>query len=239
MDMVFWEPHLGRFRTANGREFKRPSKVFRYSFQNQHSWTDSIKPVTGGNFLLEQLKHDHWTDATADHTNVTNIVYTLPDSVRSAFAYICVFNYGQWKPVYWGITGKQNQVCFPTMGCHMLYRVAVPKSKKYTLLNDIFMVDSTAQIQRLIPDETNLQDIELQKINHGERAWVEAGKTYALYMLERNAEWRLLQTKTCQRDSLIHFDHVPGNALYRLLDEDAGENRLERIFTYNEKQNWW
>jgi len=136
---VFWDDEQQRLRTASGREFEYPAKVFRYTFKKQNIWTDSIIPVIKRNpFILDFLKHDHWLDVTQEHTKTKTIEYGC--NILSDFAYICVFNYGQWIPVYWGKI-NEGKVRFENMGTNILYRIAIPQNNSYKLVSSIFLFD--------------------------------------------------------------------------------------------------
>lgn len=117
---VFWDGE-SRMRAASGRSFNRPAKVFRLSFKKQNIWKDSISPFVRDNyFLLPHLQNNHWLDVTGEHTTTTDIRYYLGKNIHAPFAYICVYNYGEWQPVYWGIIDNDNNAIFKNMGCNML-----------------------------------------------------------------------------------------------------------------------
>jgi hypothetical protein len=234
---VFWDDSLQGFRTASGRELINPAKVFRYSFKKQNNgWTDSILPVIGKEpFLINFLKHDHWTDVTAEHTKTATVVYPVADQYH--FAYLCVYNYGQWIPIYWGKV-ENRRVSFKNMGIGLLYRVAVPKNNGFEIISPAFQLDSAGEKGFFKSDFNQRETFHLSKLNTGARSWVEKDKDYSLYYTDEKGDWLLFETLKCEQDSVIIFDKVPTNALYRLL-EIGGTNRMERPFLYeNEKQVW-
>ena len=232
---VFWDNELQRFRIASGRAFEFPTKVFRYTFKRQGIWTDSILPVIQKTniFLLDFLKHDHWLDVTHEHTSTATIDYEYDFS--SDYAYICVFNYGQWIPIYWSKV-MNERVRFENMGTEMLYRTAVPQKNSYEIISPVFHVDKKGNKTFFKPDYDKKINLNLSKLNTGSKSWVEKEKEYCLYYFDEKSDCIVFETQKCERDSLIIFEGVPSNTLYRLRDVEQNR-RLERIFTYeNEEQ---
>lgn len=233
---VFWDSEKSSFRTASGREIQFPSKVFRYRFKRQNIWSDSIKRIVKDQeFLLEYLKHEHWIDVTHEHTHTVNVDYVLENNFNSNFVYICVFDYGKWEPVYWGEIDKQRTAHFNNMGSNILYRVAAPSNDKYKIISNIFKLDSLGYQIVFKPDTINKISLNLSKLNTGTQSWVKKDNSYSLYYLNKNSEWKLVNTFMCSTDSIIHFENVPSKTLYHLL-ETNGENRLERMFEYKDNK---
>jgi len=235
---VFWDNELQRFRTASGRELDHPAKVFRYTFKRQGVHTDSILPIINkpNIFLLNFLKHDHWLDVTHEHALTATVDYEC--NVSSGFAYICVFNYGQWIPIYWGKV-KDGNVRFENMGTGILYRIAVPEKNSYKPASPVFCLNEKGNIIFFQPNRDEKKDLYLSQLNTGERSWVEAGKNYSLYYYDGTNDWTFFEAHKCEKDSLIVFKGIPSSTLYQLLDTEQ-KQRLERIFTYeNGEQVWW
>ena len=226
---VFWDNELKKFRTASGREFRFPAKVFRYTFKQQNGWTDSILPVIKRNpFLLSFLQHNHWKDVTHEHTITASVEYKWDFSTD--FAYICVLNYGQWLPVYWGKV-ENGKARFENMGADMLYRVAVPKGSSFELISPIFHLDETGNKTFFKSNPSEKINLPLSKLNTGALSWVKVDKNYSLYYYDKNNDWTLFQTQQCKTDSVIVFNGVPSNTLYWLWNVER-ERRLERPFLY-------
>lgn len=239
---VFWDNNKQLFRTPFERELKyrRPAKVFRYSFKNQHTWTDSIIPYINDEvFLLDFIQHDHWLDVTNEHTQTFTVKYKLSKDIDTPFAYICVFNYGKWHPIYWGRISN-NEVSFKNMGANILYRIAIPDGNNYKLISNIICVDSLNQDRRSTPNSIEkIRKMTLKKLNTGSLSWVKSGSEYSLYFWNKNNDWQLFDSKVCLKDSLIIFNSVPNNRYYRLL-ETKGAKKMARIFTYEDNlQYWW
>jgi hypothetical protein len=234
---VFRDNEMKKFRTPSGREIKYPPKVFRYAYKIQNGWTDSIKPVIKqAPFVLNFLKHDHWLDVTHEHTKTATVDYPVDTDLD--FAYICVCNYGEWIPVYWGKV-NDRKACFENMGTELLYRIAVPKGNTYEVISPVFLVDAKGNKTFFRPNQHKKATLHLSALNTGSRLGVEKGKSYSLYYADEKSNWILFGTQQCEKDSLITFEKVPSNTLYQLRDMQE-ERRLERIFTYeSEEQIFW
>lgn len=241
---VFWNDSIQSFMTPKERELntRYPAKVFRFSYEKQNIWTDSIKKVVGAqSFLLEYLMHDNWLDVTAKHNKTVNITYHFSKTVNSSFAYICVYNYGNWVPLYWGKIDRNNNVIFQNMGSRVLYRVAIPNKSGFILQDNIIQVDSLGNITDNFSPSKFLVNLKLTKLNTGSEAWIKKGHSYSLYYYNNLLKWEHIQTQRSFKDSILYFNSVPSNCYYRLLKSNE-ESTLERIFTYdkkNELQIWW
>lgn len=125
--------------------FKFPPKVFRTSFKKTNLWSDSIKPLMGKKnyFIPTFLKSDRLLDVTADYTPTTNFIYKFEKKENNIpLAYICVFNYGVWKPVFYGkVTSDGGYVIFNNMAKDMAYHVAVPEGNRYRLIGKPFIIE--------------------------------------------------------------------------------------------------
>lgn len=232
----------GKMIAASGREITGPAKVFRLMFKRQNQWKDSIsKYVDTSDFALSHLKHNHWKDVTNEHTNSKTIFWKDPllSDLEPSFAYICVFNYGKWTPIYWGKSNKDKSYIFNNMGFPMLYRFAKPSKDGIKVSDAVHMVDSLGNISKINPAMYSRISARLHKINTGSESWVKRGNKYDLFYINKTGEWEYLSTNKCQTDSIIDFANIPGNTIYRLKPH-KDKHELSRPFTLHEnQQKWW
>lgn len=217
-----------------------PAKVLRYCFKKQNIWKDSIKPfVNEKTFILELLKHNHWCDVTNEHTRTSDITYKFETQASlPRFAYLCVYNYGNWNPLWWGKI-KRSRGIFKNMGVDILYRVAIPKNNGFDLVGRPFLLDTHGVIRYFNPNKKILQKLILKRINNGKEAYLKRPQKYSLFYLDEQNNWNLIATKQCEQDSLITFSAAPHSAIY-LLKSQSATNRLERPFIYIDgKQIWY
>ena len=238
-EVVFMDS-AGKMNTYEQNRLNKSAKVFRYIFKKENIWTNSIEPIIGKyTFLLVNLMNDYWIDVTSEHNTVCNISYNLPLNFHVPFCYICVYNYGEWQPVFYGKVNTNNAITFLNMSCNIFYQVAIPKNDRYELIGKPFIVDSSDRKNYFAPDLSHTIDMKLNKINTGYMSYVSKNKKYKLYLLNKQNKWQYLNDYTCLRDSVIFAKKIPANALYKLVDL-AEAKRLERPFSYkNGKQIWW
>jgi hypothetical protein len=228
-----------RMATYERHRLSRSAKVFRKTFARQLESLEDWTYLRNHDVYLPFLHNDHYLDVTGEHNPVSDILFTLPDSIRVPLAYICVFNFGGWQPVFWSSVDKHNKIVFRNMGRDILYRIAIPESNDIRVIGNMFLLDTNGKIHYKQPGTQKVQQVKLQKINHGSESWVGKGNTYALYYFDTKGEWQLVKVKPCLRDSVISFDKVPTNTFYRLI-KNGGDETLERYFLYsNGVQHWY
>lgn len=162
----------------------------------------------------------------------------MPLKTNSSFAYLCVYNYGKWQPVFWGKI-NENKIVFENIGVNILYRIALPTGNTFNLIGDIYKLDNEGVLNKIIPGKNGSIDLRLRKINKGDNSWLQSNRKYQLLYWDLDQKWSLVEDKFCNNDSLIIFDKVPMSSLYKLIDLST-EIRRERIFSYeNGSQIWW
>ncbi len=202
-------------------------------------------------FLLEEdekapawLSGKNYLDVTTDYTPVTDISlaleYELADSVR--FAYISVFNAGQWRPIHWGEI-ENGKVTFDKMGVNILYLPTFYHNEELIPSTDPILVDEHGNWEHIEPagSQTTLKLISVTRktieeaTEAKEITFLIPGVEYELFYWQD--EWESLGVQTATDEPMI-WEDVPAGALYWLIEKDEG--REERIFTYeDDKQIWW
>jgi hypothetical protein len=232
---MFWCGYGQRFRTIHGRQLRSPAKTFRYTFRQQGYWSNDIQPVVGQHpFVLDFLQHDHWIDVTHEHTTTATVEFEW--DFTTDFAYITVFNFRQWTPVFWGKV-TNGTARFENMGTDILYRIAVPSGNSKEFVGSIFRLDREGNKLFFTPDYTNPTTTMNVRARQGDR-FIGEGISYSLYYYAGNGIWNLFETRQSERNHIMTFENVPANTLYIIQDNDRG-GRTERIFTYNGWQTWW
>ena len=88
--------------TYDPEYYVRPTKVIRYTYRYTGAYSDHNAPYLNGEELqIPQMTRDHWCDATADHTAVSEIKISISHKIaeRMGLGYLYVMNYGEWVPV--------------------------------------------------------------------------------------------------------------------------------------------
>ncbi len=238
-------------------------KAYRKSFGHQR---DNLSAKLNKNERSPGwLSGDEFIDVTKDYATIADVSLKLtdpiPDSVR--FAYLCVFNSGEWKPIHWSwIKGKKTN--FTAMGCDVMYAPAFYYKKKpdekaklettgsafiltHRKLLGIF--PQSGKCITLDGDTANKISVALwsttKKVyaNATEEkriAALDSGATYELSYWDK--EWKSLGKKLfSDKSKPLVFDNVPANRVYWLVKDIVSDEHEERIFTIDPQgaQVWW
>ena len=220
------------------------AKVYRKTFAKQKNSLAEIKPAYEK--APPYINRANIVDVTSDYVPVSDVHIRLkknpPDSV--SFAYICVFNTGEWKAINWGkLLG--DKVVFKNMGLDIAYLPSYFKNGEIIPAGYPFILDKQGNVKELVPDENKMRKVKLvsttRKItvnatDNIEKTFFVVGKRYELFYW--NDGWKSIGVKKAEGKPL-EFENVPSNALLWLKAENS---RLdERIFTVDEngKQIWW
>jgi len=166
----------------------------------------------------------------------------VPDSTN--FAYLCVFNSGEWKAIdYTRLYG--NNATFNKMGLDVAYLPAFYIDKEIVPAGFPFILPAEGKLDSREPDGKTRIDLTLysttkrdtrETTDFIEQADFIKGKSYLLYFW--NDKWEEAGKKVAEDGPLV-FKNVPSNAIYWLVEE--GSRKEERIFTVDEngEQVWW
>lgn len=232
------ECNPGKYRLPN-----KLAKVYRkmFSIQKESLGAQGIEMDE----LPPYIKGRSYIDVTREYVDVCDVKINLqkevPDSVE--FAYLCVFNSGEWKAIQWGRI-ENGAVTFKDMGMDIAYIQALYKDKKIIPSGSPFILNPDSSVRELTgePDKTGSvklvsttrrkQEVSTDGIA---RVYLTPGKEYELQYW--NDGWQSLGKSVAGEEPLL-FESVPQGCLYWLVEEDS--NREERIFTYeNGEQVWW
>ncbi|NOZ60169.1 MAG: transglutaminase domain-containing protein [Calditrichaeota bacterium] len=221
----------------------RMAKVDRKTYSLQRNNLVFLKPEWEQ--VPRWLSGKNYADVTRDYVDVSDVTVTLtepvPDSVN--YAYLCVFNDGEWKAIHWGkIEGEK--VTFTDMGRNIAYLPMYFVGGKLIPAGDALILEKDGAIRQLVADENDKIKIKLVSTTRRkqladtdgiEKAFFKTGKKYHLFYWKD--EWVPVGEKIAEGKPL-EFSQVPSQGLY-WLTEDAS-NKEERIFTIeNGKQVWW
>ena len=214
-------------------------KIFRKTFQYEGLWTDSLAFLPEPDkFPIAFLKNDHLADVTSEHVPTHDVHFKVPTDMTSPVAYICVYSYGQWQPVFWGkiVNGK---TIFKNMGANVFYRIAVPDNNgRLSFISTMFYLDAMGE--QILPEVTNglEQRVEVKRINHGQEAYVKKGREYALFVMDNQGDERFVEAKRCEQDSSLYFEQAPVSKYY-ILKEQSSQRNLSRFFSYEDGTQDW
>ena len=236
----------------------RAAKVFRIGYAKQdNTLTGQLHKTEIAPQWLDQY---NYIDVTKEYVNVADVDVVLPkpapDSVR--FAYLCVFNSGEWKAIDWSKI-KKGVAHFHDMGRSVMYTPAYYTNKKVVPFGGTFLLTSdgtsslvcgsggtidsvalysTGPVENVLTPNASAQELsdnaELSKV-----FMLSSGASYALFYWEN--EWKMVGLQEANsKVKPVVFSHVPAGKLYWLVKMGQVNTHEERIFTIeNGKQVWW
>lgn len=231
----------------NPYEYKlgnKKAKVYRKTFGRQKNSLAMIKPAYEK--VPGWLASSHYADVTKDYIPVSNVNIKLqkpkPDSVN--YAYLYVFNSGEWKAIHWGkIIG--DSVTFIDMGKDIAYLPCYYKEGNYLPAGNQFILKKDGTVKENVADTLQTISVDLfsttrkttvKATDEIEKASFKPGVEYELFYW--NDKWIKVASKTAEEENPLHFDNVPSEALYWLVEKDS--KKEERIFTITDgKVHWW
>ncbi|MBU8932762.1 MAG: transglutaminase-like domain-containing protein [candidate division Zixibacteria bacterium] len=185
-----------------------------------------------------------YKDVTSSYTTVSDVVIKfsepVPDSVP--FAYLCVFNSGDWRAIHWGKVEDQMAL-FTDMGTGVAYLPMFYLNEELVPAGSPFVLEDDGSMGMLIghPDE----QVALALVSETRRtieksttgvviSALEPGKSYELFYWEDG--WQTVGEGIAGEGPLEFA--APAGVLYRLVSSDSRDE--ERIFTWDGGQQiWW
>ena len=235
---------------ANGRGnaplHNVPAKIYRKMFSIQRDCLALRKKKNED--LPRWLGGKNYIDVTEQYIDTSDVTVELVTDVpkKSSFAYLCVFNGGEWAPIAAGdIAGEK--VTFKEIGRGIVYLPVYFVDKEIAPAAEAFTLDKAGKVHVLDGLEDSASPLQFAitttKMATGDddtninipQMRVKAGKSYGMSYWD--GEWKSLGKKTTAKESVM-FDSIPPNRLYWVIDEDG--RKLERIFTIEQaKQKIW
>ncbi len=221
------------------------AKVYRKTFGKQKKSLAEIKPEYEK--APPYINRNNIIDVTKDYVPVEKVFVHLvkekPDSVN--FAYLCVFNSGEWKAINWGKILPGNSVVFKDNGKDIAYLPAYYKNEKIIPAAEAIILSKDGVIIPLKPDTKHLRSVRLYSTtkrvtknatDNIKKTFFEKGAKYELFYWDYG--WQKIGEQVATNKPLM-FTKVPANALLWLVKENSHKD--ERPFTINEKgdQVWW
>ena len=237
-------PFMGAERNPGEYELTRkPAKVYRKSFSQQPGNLAFLKdedrqvpPWLGGK---------SYRDVTASYGPARDVTVALygpvPQDVK--FAYLAVFNGGEWKAIHWGEL-EGTAVTFTDMLPNIAYLPMFYIEEDLVAAGQPFILETDGNRRVLEADTEESIEVTLaattQKTMDAssesvERSHLIPGTEYELYYWA-DKEWQSLGRAEAGAEPLKFV--APSGGLYWLVAD--GSDRDERIFTYDEDhQVWW
>jgi len=189
------------------------------------------------------LRGKSYTDVTTMYTRVADAVVKITDAPEDAqFAYLCVFNDGEWKPIHWGEINNGYAV-FTDMGTDICYLPMCYEGEKLVPAGHCLILEESGQIRQLFTENQDHQVLNLSSTSRraagistdkSELSYFEKGLPYELFFWDD--EWKTLGVKEAGEGFLV-FEDAPRNTLFWLVAE--GSRKDERIFVWQDDRQVW
>jgi len=223
----------------------KKAKVYRKTFSRQKNSLAMTAPDYES--IPGWLARSHYIDVTKNYIDVVDVKLRLthekPDSCN--YAYLFVFNSGEWKSIHWGTIDSNNIATFTDMGKDIAYLPVYYKKEKFIVAGNQFILNEDGTISENVADTINTINIDLYSTTKKvtrlttdeiEKASFKNGAEYELFYW--NDKWIKISSQIAKEEKPLHFESVPSNALYWLVEKDSKKD--ERIFTIvDSKVKWW
>lgn len=236
-----WEVLLdaeGRGKAPLGH---RAAKIYRKTFAIQR---DSLGAIRGDEPAPRWLSSTHFRDVTQEYMRTSDVRVDLGHPEGRRFAYLCVFNGGEWVAIHWAEAAAMDEWTFTAMGRGIAYLPAwydgkdlLPAAPPLLLLEDGTerMLEGTGPETTLVATATSPRKTSPDTHETTPVSYLEPGKTYELFRWDGG--WKKEGEGVAGEGPLV-FDGVFEDALYWLVEKDS--KKLERIFTVEGgRQRWW
>jgi Transglutaminase-like superfamily len=240
-----WEVILNGDGVGRGGLENVAAKIYRKMF--------SIQPGNLGCIIEKDETVPRWLagktyrDVTDQYMETTDVTITLTEipPEKTRFAYLCVFNGGEWAAIHWSRIDN-NTATFDRMGRDIAYSPAYFQNDQLIPAAAPFILTAAGEVRLLATDQTEVMELTISATTpnipdadtHSVRPAVNvtSGETYELFYW-RN-DWFSLGKQLASNNHSVTYSDVPTGGLYWLVAENS--RRLERIFTVeNRQQTWW
>ena len=105
----------------------------------------------------------YYEDVTQLYAPVGRLELPLNQSLAGERIYLCVFNFGEWRPLAYTFTGSNGSVMFPETTVETIYRVHSYNGEEMIPLTPPFRLDSLSNITMLIPEPLINESVVIER----------------------------------------------------------------------------
>lgn len=236
-----WEVLLDAQGKGKAPLTHRAAKIYRKTFSIQRG---SLGAIKGDEPAPRWLSGTHYKDVTAEYLRTTDVTVEPASPEGRRFAYLCVFNGGEWVAIHWAERGALDRWTFAAMGRGIAYLPAwydgkdlLPAAPPLLVLEDgtIRQLPGAGAKTPLRATATSPQKTSPDTNVTTPVSYLAPGKTYELFRWD--ALWKK-EGEGVAGEGPLAFEGLPEDGLYWLVEK--GSKKLERIFTIEDgKQRWW
>ncbi len=234
---------------ANGRgsvpAYAHAAKVYRKTYALQRDNLAFLLP-DGREAPNRFLGSKSYIDVTTQYAPTTDVTVSLDAAVAAdeEFAYICVFNGGNWTAIHWAPIAD-GRATFTAMGRDIVYLPAVHDGETLIPAAPPLLVHASGALEILAGGAatSDLVATSLRPRQRSPDTNVETAVSYlapgAEYVLQRwsGGAWDEVERFTAS-EAAPRFSALPTGTLYWMVKAES--RRLERVFTIESgAQRWW
>ncbi len=231
---------------AHGKGFAKSNahaaKIYRKTYAIQRDCL-AMRLAKGREAPNRFLKSTSYLDVTDQYAPTTDVTVKLPAESKESFAYLCVFNGGEWVAIHWGAV-KDHAVTFDRMGRNIVYLPAFHDGTQLVPAGAPLIVHKDGSIETLqgagaktavlatsvSPKKKSPDTGAVTPKSH-----LKSGTTYVLKHWE--GKWIDVKSTTAG-DGPLSFEDLAVDGLYWLVVPDS--RKLERVFTIRDgRQRFW
>jgi len=236
-------PFMGGLR--NPYDYKitnRVAKVYRKTFSINHNslpFKISEKMIPN-----RYLKVKSMIDVTPFYTSISDFSLKIKNINNSKYAYLCVFNTGNWEAVGYGKIKGESAVFKDVGNDDIVYIIALYNGEKLIPASYPFILKPDGHKYFLKPNKKETENILIKSITKrtikdatvlSKEKKLKENNGFELYFY--NKKWVKVKESELTKDGLV-FKNVPKNSLLWLVKKDGRKD--ERIFIYkNRKQKFY
>lgn len=240
-----WDVVLDKDGRGSAGLFNRAAKVYRKMFS--HNPDNLFFHAKKDETLPPWLAIRGYRDVTEQYMKTTPVQVALefapPKPAR--FAFICVFNGGEWRPIHWSWI-KDGGADFGGMGKGIAYLPAYFLDNQVVAAAPPFILDDAGNIAPLPGDSKKIEAIKLTGLTPQIKdddlkkelpaKDLQQGRKYELFVWDRG--WKSLGHVAAGFKDAAALQKLPANGLYWIASPD--DRSTARIFTIeNGKQRFW
>lgn len=106
----------------------------------------------------------YYIDVTSQYAPVGRLELPVSQSLAGERIYLCVFNFGEWRPLAYAFAGTNGSVIFPEATVETIYRLHSYNGEDMVPLTSPFRLDSLSNITMLIPDTLKTESVIIDKL---------------------------------------------------------------------------
>lgn len=222
-----------RYEDAKIKLTREPSKVLRITYSKQSNTLATIE--SHANIPEGALRLYNYKDVTSEYWETQSVTCKVFSQIAQAkTVYACVFNQGEWRPVWWGKADK-GHVVFTNMSKGVVYLPTTYKNGKLTPAGYPVSVNNNGQQLNLVP-KANKRSITMEQ--QEKYLIFREGAIYQLYYWDNG--WKGVASKKAgKNEKQLVFENVPANALLLLRPNYSQGKERPFIITQEDGRQWF